>query len=97
MTWHARLDDDGGPVVTVTEPDGGQVLEFRVGPVFLSDGSEDTGIWVTYLEHAVSSYLHGPVLVDVGTWQALNRAVSRRLRRHLAGQLRKQLRTRLHL
>lgn len=82
------LEDDGlSPEVTAVENAGSnggdrQALTVRVGPVY--HGSErraEPGIWIEYIPDYLHSRPQGPVLIDVQTWIALDRAVRTRLRR----------------
>lgn len=82
-----QLEDDGfGPEVTVIEAAGSdghrQALCVRIGPVFSgSDEESAPGIWVEYQPKYQASAVLGPVLLTAATWNDLDRAVKRRLRR----------------
>jgi hypothetical protein len=85
MSW---LEDDGmSPEVTVIEDADGsdgrehrQALCVRVGPVYHGNNRDDQpGIWVEYQPEYLRSAVQGPVLMDVATWKALDKAVRARL------------------
>jgi hypothetical protein len=84
LTGKAFLDDDGGPgVFAVEEAAIPQALFVRVGPVY-DEGElrrKEPGIWVEYQHEYMNSTYLGPLLFDVKTWEALVRAVDKRIYR----------------
>jgi hypothetical protein len=87
----SRLDDDNrSPEVVIIEDADAQghrqALSVRVGPVYYSDDEmPGTGVWVCYQAEHLSSAPVGPVLIDPTTWKALNKAVTKRLRKRRKG------------
>jgi hypothetical protein len=78
-------DDIIGPEVTVvedtTQNGHRQALSVRVGPVFYQQEERGPVVWITYQPEYMESAPFGPVLMDMATWNALDRAVRKRARR----------------
>lgn len=95
----SRLEDDGGPEVTVIEESSGtghrQALSVRVGHAWHGrDRAPGVVIWVNYQPEYLRSEVIGPVLIEVATWRQLSRAVRRRLWRRRTARLQRLCRPR---
>jgi len=74
QTWDEgkfrELVKDDGTVFSIVDSEG-QLLEFRVGPVFFKDHAEHNAIWISYQEYHMDSDLIGPVLISLETFKKL--------------------------
>ena len=65
-----ELTNDDETIFSVVDSEG-QLLEFRVGPVFFEDKTEPNALWISYQEHHQQSDMVGPVLLSLDTFKKL--------------------------